>query len=152
MDVTRRNFINDITVPFGDITSGAFVDLFDFGDKYLYRGIMITSTLDKPVTLRFDNPGVNSDFPAWDSSVIYKRGIYVKASTGDAYQSLQSVNLNKNPVSEPTWWAPFSQELTIPAAWEVAPDKFGYNGVLLIKHDGSPPTTGFLKIVSWRAE
>jgi len=152
-DKTRYNFITDIMVPYGDIASAVFVDLFDFGEKYMFRGFSTYSELDQDVILRFDNAGINSDFDTWDDTITYKPGFFVKGSDYNAYQSIQGGNLNHDPVSEPTWWKPFSQEMIIPPRWEVSPgEKFLHNGVLQIKHASVAPISGFLKIISWRAE
>lgn len=43
-------------------------------------------------------------------------------------------------------------ELNVPAGWQIPLPNFWHDGIIEIKHNGSAPTTGFLKLVSWRAE
>lgn len=53
-DTTRNNYLKDIIKAFGNIT-GSYTELVDLGTEYLFRGMMIYSTLDQPVTLKFAN-------------------------------------------------------------------------------------------------
>ena len=51
---TRKNYISDVTKAFGDITGG-YTELVDLGEEYLYRRLLIYSSLDESVTLKFTN-------------------------------------------------------------------------------------------------
>ena len=48
-----------------------------------------------------------NDWPDWDVANTYKKGAVVIASDDKTYQSLQSANVNHDPVSSPTWWKEF---------------------------------------------
>ncbi len=48
---------------------------------------------------------VENDYAAWSGATTYSIGQRViLTSTHKIYESLQGSNLNKNPVTEPTWW------------------------------------------------
>ena len=101
-DIIKNNYLKDTEKAFGDIT-GSYTELVDLGTEYLFRGMMIYSTLDQAVTLKFANAE--------------------------------------------------SDELNVPPNWEISPEvDFWHDGVIEIKHAGSAPTEGFLKMISWRAE
>jgi hypothetical protein len=53
-DNTKKNFLSDVEKAFGDIT-GSFTTLVDLGTDYVFRGMMIYSSLDQPVTIKFTN-------------------------------------------------------------------------------------------------
>lgn len=153
-DKTLFNYFTDITVVFGAV-SGSYTPVIDLGVKRMFRAFMLYSSFDQPVSLKFSNDGAAGEWDDWSSSVSYAPGAVVKASTGDAYQSLQNANIGNDPISSPSWWKAFSVELTIPAApngWRQIHDNFRHNSVIQLKHGGTPPTAGYIKIVSWRAE
>lgn len=79
-DPTRKNYLRDTTKPFGDIT-GSYTELVDLGKEYLFRGLMIYSSLNQEISLRFDNPesddlvipanwGFSPEIEFWHDSVI----------------------------------------------------------------------------------
>ena len=45
-----------------------------------------------------------------------------------------------------------TSELNVPAGWQIPLPEFWHDGEIQVKHNGSAPTAGFLKTVSWRAE
>ena len=51
---TRKNFVSDVEKAFGDITD-SYTTLVDLGTDYVFRGMMIYSSLNQPVTLKFAN-------------------------------------------------------------------------------------------------
>lgn len=53
-DDTRKNFFSDVEEAFGDIPA-IYETLVDLGTDYLFRGMMIYSSLNQPVTLKFTN-------------------------------------------------------------------------------------------------
>ncbi len=53
-DDTKKNFLSDVERAFGTITD-SYTTLVDLGTDYLFRGLMIFSSLDQPVTLKFTN-------------------------------------------------------------------------------------------------
>lgn len=53
-DNTKKNFFSDVTKAFGDITD-SYTILVDLGTDYVFRGMMIFSSLNEPVTLKFIN-------------------------------------------------------------------------------------------------
>jgi uncharacterized SAM-dependent methyltransferase len=53
-DDTRKNYISDVEKQFGDIT-GSYTTLVDLGTDYLFRRLLINSSLNQPVTLKFTN-------------------------------------------------------------------------------------------------
>ena len=44
------------------------------------------------------------------------------------------------------------KEVIVPPNWGMPLPDFRYNDVIEIKHNGSAPTSGFVKMLNWRAE
>lgn len=154
MDKTIYNYLTDTVVDFGDV-SASYETIIDLGDKYMFRGFMFYSSLDQPVSIKFENTGAKGDWQIWNSSATYEIGSIVQASSGTAYQSLQNANIDKEPSANPSWWKIFSIELNVPVVvggWKQAQDRFRHNNKIQLKHLGAAPTAGFLKMICWRAE
>ena len=106
-DDTLGNFFYDVEKQYGDIT-GSYTALVDLGEDYIFRGLLITSSLDKDVVIKFPNA----------------------------------------PEGDPEMNIPYVPNV----GFQISLDNFRHNGALEIKAAGDVPTSGFLKLVSWRAE
>ena len=53
-DTTRNNYLKDTEVQFGDVPA-TYTEIVDLGKTRTFRGLMIYSSLDEPVSLKFDN-------------------------------------------------------------------------------------------------
>ena len=53
-DEKSANFVKDTVKAFGDITA-SYTTLVDLGKEYAFGGILISSSLDEPVKIKFAN-------------------------------------------------------------------------------------------------
>jgi hypothetical protein len=101
-DFTLANYIVDTTKTNSQVT-GTYATFVDLGVEYIYRALLIYSSLDTEVTMKFTN------------------------SAGD-------------------------KEMVVPPGWSIDLDAFRHDDVIEIKHNGSAPTEGYIKMLNWRAE
>ena len=81
-------------------------------------------------------------WPIWSSTHEYGQGVIAIGSDGAPYYSLQSANVNHDPVSNPAWWQNFSIEALESSARNVWPLWDSANtypkGVGVVGSDGNP--------------
>ena len=81
-------------------------------------------------------------WPIWDSTHTYSAGVITVGSDDNPYYSLQSANLNQDPISSLAWWRNFSFESLRTAArtlWPIWDTIETYpDGVGVVGSDGNP--------------
>ena len=53
-DTTQKNYVRDTVIAFGDVPA-TYEELVDLGTDYMFRGVMLYSSLDELVSLKFAN-------------------------------------------------------------------------------------------------
>lgn len=110
--------------PFGDfsklVTFGAYSagttyvvnDVVLATDGQVYSSLVSSNLAHDPVTsptywtLYFGSLLAQEYVMAWSAVITYDTRNHTVGSDGVVYRSIQDGNLNKNPVSQPTWWTP----------------------------------------------
>lgn len=91
-------------------TTYAINDVVKGSDGAVYSSLIASNLANDPTTsltswtLYFGNVVAQEYVMAWDATITYDLRNHVVGSDGSVYRSIQDGNLNKNPVSQPTWW------------------------------------------------
>lgn len=91
-------------------TTYAVNDIVLASDGAVYYSLVASNLANDPTTspaswtFYFGNLLVQEYVMTWSASITYDLRNHVVGSDGSVYRSIQDGNLNKNPVSQPTWW------------------------------------------------
>lgn len=116
-------------------TTYAINDVVLASDGQVYSSLVAANIAFDPTTnptkwtLFFGNTVAQEYVMTWNSGITYDIGNHTVGSDGSVYISIQDNNLNKNPISQPTWWTVAST--LIPPDLTIADNQNYYAGEIV---------------------
>jgi len=107
-------------------------------DGQVYYSLVATNLANDPTVsptkwrLYYGNLVAQEYVMTWSSAVTYDLRMHAVGSDGQVYRSIQNGNLNKNPVSQPTWWS-LASTFTDPQDSTVADNQNYWSGEIVYR-------------------